>query len=154
MESVCFLFLGIFCVWLFVFAEPFKQGFWTSDQSIRRPLLPLTVNLTSILVIAFVFPSAVMFLTERLVHRRSPSAAWKRFVFTTLANIVILLFFKFAVGRLRPHFVTACKPDVDLTGERYYSAAEYECHPDSKREEWNARQSFYSGVFKLMHFGG
>lgn len=149
MESVCFLFLGVLCIYLYAFCEPFKQGFWTHDDAIRYPLLPLTVNLTSVLLIAFVCPSAVIVLTERFIYRRSPHVVWKRFSFTTLTNIVVLLFFKFAVGRLRPHFLAACRPVVDMSGDRFISSSEYECDPISKRLESNARQSFYSGHASL-----
>ena len=149
MESVCFLVLSGFSIFLYVFCEPFKQGFRTQDHSIRYPLLPLTIGLTEILLISFICPSVVVVLTEKLVYRRSPSVVWKRFAFTTIANVVVMLFFKFAVGRLRPHFLAACRPEVDVTGDRYYSGAEYECHPVSRGVESNARQSFYSGHASL-----
>lgn len=149
MEVICFLLLSLFSVLLFLYSDPWKQGFHTRDTSIQFPLLPLTIGLKGVLLVSFVCPSAVIMLTEKWVYRRNPVTAWKRFSFMTLVNVVVMLFFKFAVGRLRPHFIAACQPSVDLSVDRYYSGSEYECRSDSQRLLSNARQSFYSGHASL-----
>jgi phosphatidate phosphatase len=149
MESASVFGLAIVCIWLYVFGEPAKQGFWTKDPSIRFPLLPLTVSLTTVLIISLLCPTVVMIVTEKLVYRRSPSAVCKKFALMTLVNITVLLYFKYSVGRLRPHFLSACKPNVDLTGDNYYFGTDYVCNPVTHFDEWNGRQSFFSGHASL-----
>lgn len=149
MEAFCFVLLSLFSILLFFYSDPWKQGFHTRDTSIQFPLLPLTIGLKGVLLLSFVCPATVIMLTERCMYSRSPVAACKRFSFMTLVNVVTMLFFKFAVGRLRPHFIVACQPSVDLSVDRYYSAPEYECRSHSRRLVSNAHQSFYSGHASL-----
>lgn len=149
MEVLSFVLLSLFSVFLYAFCNPYKQGFHTRDTSIQFPLLPLTVGLKGVILVSFICPSVVILVTEKLLQKRTPSQACKKFAFVTLVNIVVMLFFKFTAGRLRPHFLAACDPAVDMDSERFYSGTEYECRAASGRQESNARQSFYSGHASL-----
>lgn len=54
---------------------------------------------------------------------------------------------KLAVGRLRPHFIDVCKPNITLTScsNPYVYILNYECQGGTERLVKEARLSFFSG---------
>ncbi|KAI6190775.1 AcidPPc domain-containing protein [Aphelenchoides bicaudatus] len=59
-------------------------------------------------------------------------------------DLVALVFCKFWFGRLRPHFIDVCKPDVDDCDAGEY-VVDYECTGRFRNRITNARMSFFSG---------
>lgn len=144
-DTSCFLLCVIIVIWLYFFSEPYRQGFWAGDRSIRYPYLPIIIPATPMLITAFIIPSIIILLTERKLQQPDRFVVWKRFAFSFVADTVIMLFFKFAVGRLRPHFLAVCQPDIDLQVDHFYEPDQCVCKPGSENITWQARQSFFSG---------
>ena len=145
MDTLVFLAMATACIVTYTCLEPHKRGFWTHDQSIQYPFRPLTVSLGSILSISFVAPFLVISLTEKFVNQRAPLLALKKYAFTIVSNIMVNLYVKFAVGRLRPHFLDVCRPSAEVMARNQF-VTHFTCHPDvHPRSVSQARQSFYSG---------
>jgi len=104
MDSLVLITISAACLVIYTCMTPHKRGFWTDDQSIQYPYRPLTVNLNTILAIAFVAPTAFIYFISFL-ELRNPFPQLKKYLFVILANILVNLYVKFAVGRLRPHFL-------------------------------------------------
>lgn len=125
--------------------QPHRRGFWTADKSIQYPFRPLTVSLTSILCISVVGPFLMITFVEKFLHQRSPWNHIRKYAYTILSSILVNLYVKFTVGRLRPHFIDVCRPPSDLMKKDHF-VIDYPCDPTvNPRYESNARQSFYSG---------
>ena len=80
-----------------------------------------------------------------------------------LSNTLLTDVAKYSVGRLRPHFMAACVPDIDCEINSKNYITEFQCignktlFPDSKEREKRAnkasRLSFYSGHASSSWFG-
>lgn len=145
-DNLVFICFAAFLIKIYFFSQPFVRGFHCDDDSIRRPLEPLTVNLATIIIMSTVIPILVMWLTE-VRFERDPGFRLKRFAFSSLTNLTTTLFFKFAVGRLRPHFLAVCRPNVDCSKHsgQFIDSHMYKCLNLNQREVSQARQSFFSG---------
>ena len=144
------------------YLPPHERGFWSQDPAIQSPFVEPMFGFRSILVFSLIFPSLVIAATKRLFPPATPApgskartkgtvgpSLWSRFLLSVIVNIALMMFFKLSVGRLRPHFLSACQPNVDLTVDRFYSSSEYSCRQASAKILWNSRQSFYSGHASL-----
>ena len=147
-EPLSWLAIGISCIALHLWLRPMQQGFSPADPSIRRPLLPPLLSLSAVLLVSFVAPSLLIcLLCPGTDHRVS---TFKRFSFAFLTNVLVMLFAKRTVGRLRPHFLAAAAPDLLATpSDRFISAAEGSAYASDRRSGWDARRSFFSGHASL-----
>jgi phosphatidate phosphatase len=81
------------------------------------------------------------------------------FLFGLLANDVITNVGKITIGRLRPNFLSVCKPLVDpyksacLTKSYVIPGVDFECGNANLREVQGARKSFPSGHSSLSFYG-
>jgi len=169
-DLVCIFITALPCVILYLAGEPYMRGFFCNDESIRHPYKSSTIP-TAVLVLVCGFLPIVIFIAVELALVRSSENKRASALGMTLYNTVVVFIFgmavnqlitdicKYSVGRLRPHFLDACNPELDYNEET--CGTEYEpkyvtdfnCsgsqkfHTEEEREEWanDARLSFISG---------
>ncbi|XP_069126922.1 phospholipid phosphatase 1-like [Argopecten irradians] len=108
--------------------EPFHRGFYCDDESLMHPHKPDTIPTWDASVAALGIPIISMIIIEGLrmsVFKRSChcGAVQKRYIQVLYRCLGTFLFgaavtqlttdiAKYSLGRLRPHFLTVCKPDI------------------------------------------
>ncbi|KFD73100.1 hypothetical protein M514_04884 [Trichuris suis] len=158
---------------------PYGRGFYCDDESIRYPYKESTVSGTHLNFIAFPIPLLIIILVEwfRIAHYepklygKATRAPLKLFAWNVHPLIVRLYFFvgyflcgaaanqlftdigKYVIGRLRPHFLDVCQPNVGYTtcsGHHYIS--EFTCSTSDMDLIKDARLSFPSGHSSLSAY--
>ncbi|KAI1712444.1 PAP2 superfamily domain-containing protein [Ditylenchus destructor] len=154
---------------------PYERGIFCDDESIRLPYRTGTVSGTALFAFCFVVPAIAIVATEAyrlfksstsdehfLEYERGRPFHYRlgiRFLFFQgyffMAFVVTMIFTiitKFPVGRLRPHFLDVCKPNINLTncaeyGNQYITS--FECTTHNQHLVMEARLSFFSGHSSL-----
>ena len=169
-RSVC---IGVVAVAVFAIFElnlipTTKRGFFCDDQRLRYPYARSTVPDWLLIILYVVLPDVGMACVE--LRRRRYAKTKKSFVdlLYTLghfqlglgANGILTDSIKCLVGRLRPHFVAVCAPDVLVnltcdaaTAMKYFR--DYECLNElgfSERTLEDAHKSFPSGKKIFVFF--
>lgn len=178
-DLVVLLFLAAMTVFLELGSERglyVNRGFFCNDESIRFPYTTHPAVPTWLLVLGcFLIPHfAILFgnLYERY-NKMRPDCARKRvtlyrktlaippwllralfharwFIIGVLLTVVLTDIFKVTVGRLRPHFLSVCKPDfdrfncTDRFGYEVY-VTDFECTGQDEHAIHDAHLSFPSG---------
>ncbi|KAI5716121.1 hypothetical protein M8J76_001316 [Diaphorina citri] len=151
----------------YLLGDPYKRGFFCDDESIRHPYKESTVTSRVLYFVGLGVPIITMIITEllhshlptynkkyfRLFGSRVPSWAW-----ICYSNIIVFGFGaassqlltdigKYLVGRLRPHFIDICRPNVDcnLAENRWRYIEDYQCTGTSAKKVHDSRLSFPSG---------
>lgn len=170
-DFLCMLSVGI-ALLLFKFViPPFKRGFYCDDQTINKPYKDSTVPSSVLYAVGFVLALMVVSSTElynsRAKKRRGVKGEqhyhftlgsftlnatyteilrlFMGFSYGGLITIFITDVGKYTVGRLRPHFLSICKPPPALISNcshNYILADVCTGDPDLLRE---GRLSFPSG---------
>ncbi|CAG2064603.1 unnamed protein product, partial [Timema podura] len=115
----------------YLFAVPFRRGFFCDDESIRHPHKPrVQVPDAVVASIALAVPLIIFMVLESVRHGlRTPGRyrifgktppQWlvqlgtlsKVFLGGAAFNQITVDVGKYCLGRLRPHFLTVCLPDV------------------------------------------
>lgn len=161
------------CAFFFVFLliDPYDRGFYCNDESIRFPLKDDTIPIWLAGAYGAGFAIVAVILSELYINRQCCVAEDQfklrqtRWVLNTLngcllyslgamCTMLITEIGKRSIGRLRPHFIDACKPDwdkiecftkidgVDVPNYIYMTPEICTGDPDLIRE---ARVSFPSG---------
>ncbi|XP_001625590.2 phospholipid phosphatase 1 [Nematostella vectensis] len=118
--------------------QPYHRGFYCNDETINKPYKDSTVKNYVATLVGLLLPVASFILVETLrFSEETPKERDKHQiyyvgsvklhpVFLRFAKIVVVFLFgaavntlltdvgKYSVGRLRPHFLTVCKPDTSL----------------------------------------
>ncbi|XP_060066912.1 phospholipid phosphatase 1-like [Ylistrum balloti] len=108
--------------------KPFHRGFYCDDESLMHPHKPDTIPTWAASIAALGIPIISMVLIEGLrmsVFKRSChcGVVQKRYIEVLYKCLGTFLFgaavtqlstdiAKYSLGRLRPHFLTVCKPDI------------------------------------------
>ncbi|XP_069681610.1 putative phosphatidate phosphatase [Periplaneta americana] len=178
-DIACIVILGIFSLVLYLFDNPFERGFFCDDESIRYPLpsrqtvsdvvvgvvgvgLPVLVILvTEILRAGFANPtSMVLFGWTPKVWMVQCYAQVGAFLFGAGAQLTIVEAAKRMVGRLRPHFMEACRPlgvKCDNMGHEYITDFTCSGDPAIVKEarlsfpSGHAAVAFYAATFLIMY---
>lgn len=145
-------------------AQPFRRGFYCDDESLMHPHKPDTVPTWVVSFIGIALPVVLIIVIEGVhlsVFKRGCTNAIhnKPYIKTLYRTISAFLFgcavtqlttdiAKYSIGRLRPHYITLCKPKVEviancssLTG---YIEADV-CTSTNTDDLIEARLSFPSG---------
>ncbi|XP_061755292.1 phospholipid phosphatase 3-like [Nerophis ophidion] len=139
---------------------PYRRGFYCGDQSINYPakhgdtisdgVLTAAGILITILSIVIGESYRIYFLNEgskSFVGNPYISALYKQVGVFMLGCAISQSFTdiaKVSVGRLRPHFLDVCKPDLTTVNCSLGYVTDYVCQgPEAKVQE--ARKSFFSG---------
>lgn len=137
LEILCLLLLITHMAYIYVIAseyEPYQRGFFCDDQNLKHPYLPQTVPIVQCVGIWAAVSTFLIVLVEILrswaesqagerrlkpfSNNRTPWIAvelYRHFGYFTLGALTTLLFTelaKYNIGRLRPHFLTLCKPKL------------------------------------------
>ncbi|KAM4721229.1 phospholipid phosphatase 3 [Rhinophrynus dorsalis] len=168
-KKILLIFLDIFCLivaglpFLIIETstiEPYRRGFYCDDESIKYPSKPEeTISDSMLIVIGILFVILPIIVGEffriHYLKERSHSFIQKPYISALYKQIGCFIFgcsvsqsftdiAKVAIGRLRPHFLAVCNPDINLLNCSMVYIEKYECRgPPSKVME--ARKSFFSG---------
>ncbi|KAI6174402.1 hypothetical protein M3Y98_01186200 [Aphelenchoides besseyi] len=148
-------------------------GFYCNDDSIRHPFVKSHLTMKGVFALALIPSFFAILLTETLRLYRNNDldlyvpcedglskfskliarvVLFYSYLFTAVTLDVVALFVcKFLVGRLRPHFIAVCQPDVGF--ERCNTSiyiTDYRCTNDNQKLIANARMSFFSGHSSLI----
>ena len=160
LAASCFVVVLLIIVYaLFEFTSVFpvtERGFFCDDQSIRYPHSPReTFPTWSVLVGFVILPDLVFLVVELCVIKNAFAWLCTLIYFKcafALSGITTNLI-KCVAGRLRPHFIDVCRPDVlvNLTCDSRAATTfitKYNClgNGQSTVEDWaDGRKSFPSG---------
>ncbi|XP_026669399.1 putative phosphatidate phosphatase isoform X2 [Ceratina calcarata] len=166
-DFVCLLIVGLAVLLFFLFAKPYKRGFFCNDESLSHPFHSSTVTSTMLYVIGLFLPICTMIACEYLYTRHSnadsskilfgyniPTWMWGAyekigiFGFGAATCVLITDIAKYTIGRLRPHFMTLCVPNVNcsLIENQHRYIENYSCTENiSARLLKEIRLSFPSG---------
>merc|ERR1712106_807647 len=192
LEILGFLLLISPMAYIYVFASqfhPYHRGFFCDDQNLKHPYLPQTVPIVQCVGIWAAVSTFFILLVEILhalaeaqagtgrckpfSNNRTPWIAcelYRHFGYFTLGALTTLLFTelsKYTIGRLRPHFLTLCKPKLttelcedEFGYKRFVTESEDEiCEGfisgDVTKKQLNeARLSFLSGHASFSFYCG
>uniref|UniRef100_A0A6G1SHL5 Putative phosphatidate phosphatase n=1 Tax=Aceria tosichella TaxID=561515 RepID=A0A6G1SHL5_9ACAR len=169
--------LGILLICIHDFATPFRRGFQCDDETIRYPYKDSTVssgvcylfgsgvNVALILILEYV-NLAFNDTTNDPANHETGGFQMKVYLRNIYCRLILWLFgaitselmtdiTKVTAGRLRPHFISVCRPIVrTASGEialdeycfkaKYEYITEYYCSGDASKQR-DARLSFLSG---------
>ncbi|KAL3114948.1 hypothetical protein niasHT_011384 [Heterodera trifolii] len=143
-------------VWTFF--TPFERGFYCNDQSIREPLVPNTVSTSLLIAITLGAPFFFIFLADLMrttrPRRRNITQVINRSTLEYLNYCIAFWLmtlaidaFKCLIGRIRPNFLSMCKPRewsevCTVTPDAYVKLAH--CTVGWKNSR-NSKMSFPSG---------
>jgi len=137
LELVALLVLIIPMAYIYVFTsgtyEPFHRGFYCDDQNLKHPYSEQTVPIAlavglwaAVCVFFIIVVETLRSLAEKgsrpwrkpFRNNRTPWIAvelYRQFGYFTLGALTTLLFTelaKYTIGRLRPHYLTVCNPEL------------------------------------------
>ncbi|CAB3411586.1 unnamed protein product [Caenorhabditis bovis] len=140
---------------------PYERPLPCADESIRNPFKENTVGIKHLLAVSLASPFFIIGLVEAIIYYNSKGSNrfQKFFATTTIIYLKYLLvyagctfmmeFLKCYVGRLRPHFVSVCRPDwsrVDCSNPNsFIEPKDLICTNPETRRIRTARTSFPSG---------
>ncbi|XP_051963822.1 phospholipid phosphatase 1 [Xyrauchen texanus] len=156
LDVICLLLAGLPFAVLNIQHKPFKRGFFCSDDTIKYPFKEDTISYQLLMGIIIPFTLIVIILGECLpIYLRSRSSfsyeyigrVYKvigSFVFGAALSQSLTDIAKYSIGRLRPHFLTACKPNWSLIDCKSGYIENFTCTGDQTISN-EGRLSFYSG---------
>eukprot|EP00096_Caligus_rogercresseyi_P011296 TRINITY_DN4403_c0_g1_i1.p1 TRINITY_DN4403_c0_g1~~TRINITY_DN4403_c0_g1_i1.p1 ORF type:complete len:339 (-),score=72.03 TRINITY_DN4403_c0_g1_i1:1314-2330(-) len=145
--------------------EAYKRGFFCNDLAIKYPLLDNTISIGECFIIWFVVVIVTIPIVECLhlsIFMNNPPRIGKipwifielyrmygYFGLGALATLLTTEMAKYKIGRLRPHFLAACDPDLSHITCRDENSlplyvTDFLCRGSPKAENY-ARKSFLSG---------
>uniref|UniRef100_A0A0N5AUC8 AcidPPc domain-containing protein n=1 Tax=Syphacia muris TaxID=451379 RepID=A0A0N5AUC8_9BILA len=116
--------------------EPYHRGFFCDDQSIRMPYKPDSVTPLLLMITILLMLFGTIAATEFYLHLAAKDTehtlyfvrgckvnpTFLRFctyssfcIFGLAINMVICNMTKYFVGRLRPHFLDVCRPNINIS---------------------------------------
>lgn len=161
-----------FIVFEFTTVKAYRNGFFCNDPSIRYPLKPDTISTELLILINVIVSMSVIVVVEQIVTHETrslqifstrdqhwlprlckanhlwPIRAIKVMLILTwyiMANTILTDVIKVTVGRLRPHFLAVCNPNVTCSSDDPTYYTNYECQQVTTKDENDARLSFPSG---------
>ncbi|KRX96369.1 Lipid phosphate phosphohydrolase 1 [Trichinella pseudospiralis] len=179
--SIHILLFGLVSLPILIFNKfvwPYRRGFYCDDESIRYPFKESTVSMTVLNLIIFPVPILTICLVEMYRVMKFEPATLSRpaekvevlfgyklhpifsrlyyycgfFLLGAAATQTITDIGKYSIGRLRPHFLAICQPDIDLNSCSGHTYIEnFSC---TNYDDWlskDARLSFPSGHSSLMY---
>ncbi|KRZ43237.1 Lipid phosphate phosphohydrolase 1 [Trichinella pseudospiralis] len=181
--SIHILLFGLVSLPILIFNKfvwPYRRGFYCDDESIRYPFKESTVSMTVLNLIIFPVPILTICLVEMYRVMKFEPATLSRpaekvevlfgyklhpifsrlyyycgfFLLGAAATQTITDIGKYSIGRLRPHFLAICQPDIDLNSCSGHTYIEnFSC---TNYDDWlskDARLSFPSGHSSLVAYG-
>ncbi|KAK3091902.1 hypothetical protein FSP39_023571 [Pinctada imbricata] len=114
--------------------KPFQRGFFCDDESLMHPYKSNTIPTWLAIVVATSIPTVLVVVIEikRQKDRSRIQLLSHQKLYRSLYRILVSLLFgfaanqlctdigKYSIGRLRPHFLTLCKPSINCTSNMGY----------------------------------
>lgn len=159
LDITCLVLVGLPFAILTPQHNPFKRGFFCSDESIRLPLKDDTISYQLLGGVMIPFTLIVMICGECLcvylsrgkskhsIQNLYVSRVYKAvgsFVFGMACTMSLTDIAKYSVGRLRPHFLAVCNPNWEKINCKAGYIENVTCTGDSDLVD-QARLSFFSG---------
>ncbi|KAK9497329.1 hypothetical protein O3M35_004668 [Rhynocoris fuscipes] len=166
-DFICLAIVALPILIFKLFGVPYERGFFCDDESIMFPYKSSTVPNIAMYIIGIGFPVCFMIFSERLAVRDTTDERLHNYLFgrriplwvTNSYKIVGVFLFgaacsqlttdiaKYMIGRLRPHFIDVCNPDIDckLPANQFRYITEFTCRPTDPSLLKDARLSFPSG---------
>ncbi|XP_029433090.1 phospholipid phosphatase 1 isoform X2 [Rhinatrema bivittatum] len=159
LDIACVLLAGLPFAILNLKHSPYKRGFFCNDDSIRYPNKEDTISYELLAGIMIPFTIIIIILGEALSvyfnHLYSNAFIRNNYVATIYKAIGTFIFgaavsqsltdiAKYTIGRLRPHFLDACKPDWSKINCSAGYIETFVCQGNSVTAN-EGRLSFYSG---------
>jgi phosphatidate phosphatase len=123
--------VGFPILFFFLWASPYKRGFFCDDESLKHPFHESTVRNYVLYMYGIGLPIAIILITEYMRVRIKGDTKRFRFygydipdwITNAYSNIVVFGFGaactqlavdigKYSIGRFRPHFFDVCKPKM------------------------------------------
>jgi len=164
-DLVCIALVSVPSVILLNTAEPYKRGFFCNDETIKHPYKDSTVSSQLYVTVSMVIPSLAILAVE-LTHwtnfKKYFGTAYSAlivFYFVYTVNELLTSISKYTIGRLRPHFLEVCNPNITLNEDSCGSVynpkyiTEFDClgssqfgsYEDQMSRVKDSRMSFMSG---------
>lgn len=91
-----------------------RRGFFCDDESLRYPYIDSTIPTWLLIALFWGAPNILILVVEFFVRKqkRSLYLTLVMFNFNIFACLIVTDIIKASIGRLRPHFIDACSPDV------------------------------------------
>ncbi|GAA6094172.1 phospholipid phosphatase 1 [Tachysurus ichikawai] len=156
LDVTCVVLAGLPFAVLNIQHTPFKRGFFCSDDTIRYPYKEDTISYQLLMGIMIPFTLFIIIGGECiLVYLRSRSAVMKvyvaciykavgSFIFGAAISQSLTDIAKYTIGRLRPHFLSICKPNWSLVDCKSGYIENFSCTGDKELVN-EGRLSFFSG---------
>ncbi|XP_017558232.1 phospholipid phosphatase 1 [Pygocentrus nattereri] len=156
LDVTCVVFAGLPFAILNLQHSPFKRGFFCSDDTIKYPFKEDTISYQLLMGIMIPFVLFVIVFGECLsIYLRSRSSFLNDYVACIYKSVGSFVFgaavsqsltdiAKYTIGRLRPHFLTVCKPNWGLVDCKSGYIEKFSCTGDKTLVN-EGRLSFYSG---------
>nr|XP_020476766.1 phospholipid phosphatase 1 isoform X2 [Monopterus albus] len=159
LDIACLILAGIPFVILNVQHRPFRRGFFCNDDSLKYPVKEDTISypllgavMIPITIITIILGECLSVYLKRVRSNSSFGSYLARvykaigtFLFGAAMSQSLTDIAKYSIGRLRPHFLTVCKPDWTLLNCSSGAYIEdFTCAGDPTKVN-EARLSFYSG---------
>lgn len=168
LDFLLLLIVGIPVLIYHLHGRPTVRGFNCDDDSIRYPYRDSTINNNVLYIVGIFLPVTVICITEFtneawskresrgqlyiLLGRPIPHVIWsiyKRigvFLFGACMSQLTTDIAKYSIGRLRPHFLSVCQPNVNCSLEDPHAyIVEFVCLGRNQNAIREARLSFPSG---------
>ncbi|XP_063818289.1 phospholipid phosphatase 1 isoform X2 [Pseudophryne corroboree] len=159
LDIICVVLAGLPFAILNLKHSSFKRGFFCNDDSIRYPLKEDTISYRLLAAIMIPCSILIIILGEALCvfYNRLQSNGFVRnhyvatiykalgtFIFGAAVSQSLTDIAKYTIGRLRPHFIDACKPDWTQINCSTGYIEKFVCTGNAVTAS-EARLSFYSG---------
>uniref|UniRef100_A0A224XH03 Putative lipid phosphate phosphatase n=1 Tax=Panstrongylus lignarius TaxID=156445 RepID=A0A224XH03_9HEMI len=173
-DFACLVIVALPILILKLFGKPYERGFFCDDETIMYPYQNSTVPNYVLYIVGLGLPIIFMlvtesYLTKDITDERVHMSLYGRRVPLWLSNsykvIGVFLFgaacsqlttdiAKYMIGRLRPHFIDICNPDVDCSqpANRFRYIYEFNCLKKNTSLIKDARLSFPSGHSSFAAF--
>lgn len=121
-DVVCIACIGFPVLILFVTVKPYERVFYCDDESLMHPYKSNTIPTWVAGFVGILLPSLSILIIEGLQTQKA-KASLRKYI-KTCYQLLMPFFFgagvtqlttdiaKYSIGRLRPHFLTVCQPDV------------------------------------------
>ena len=141
-DFICIAIVATPCLLLNLVGEPYMRGFFCNDESIRHPYRDSSVPTWALILVSYSLPAIIIALVETALLKHSETFTPARlaremyntfglFMFGSMVNQLLTDTSKFTIGtkllnfdllhlanisgRLRPHFMEVCNPNINMT---------------------------------------
>ncbi|VVC44562.1 Phosphatidic acid phosphatase type 2/haloperoxidase [Cinara cedri] len=136
------------------FLEPIPRGFFCDDETIKYPYKPSTISKSFLCLFYLLLPNLLMCLKYYWTICKNINNLYVNIIYfwlgSGLTQITVNLG-KYYTGRLRPHFIYVCKPNIDCTSQDQY-ISDYVCTNLELSVVNDSRASFPSGHASLAFY--